>query len=233
MNARMRGNRSRISALLALVFLAGCGARTDDLFFGEAASTPTSQHDTDDVSAPTSKVDAGTTIMPDAAPWVDGSARLDADGWRDAGVVSDASAIVDAGTVLPDAATTPESWLLTWGGFSSDAVNDIAVVGDAIYVAGSGQITNAIGPVVNYVARFDRAGGLLWARKFAGGGYSFLHPHLTVASDGSVYATAVFSGTNVDFDPGAGVDLFSGERSTPFMTKFGPNGTANCASDHP
>jgi hypothetical protein len=202
-----------------LALLAGCGARTDDLFSGEVSSNSTSEHDTDDVSAPAARADAGTTKSPDAAPWIDASARLDA------GTVSDAVVVVDAGTVLPDAATTPETWLLTWGGLSSDELNDIAVVGDAIYVAGSGQITNAVGPVVNYVARFDRSGGLVWAREVAGGGYSFLHPHLAIASDGSVYATAVFSGTDVDFDPSAGVDLFSGERGTPFVTKFAANGT--------
>ncbi len=134
--------------------------------------------------------------------------------------------LLDAGAAPFDAAggdadPLPTSgWLRTWGDWSSDEVDDVVASGNGVVVAGSGRANEAIGPIVHYVARFDGLGALAWAQPLPGGGYSFRHPHVTAAPDGSVVATGLFSGTNVDFDPGPPVDLFSADRPTSFVTKF-------------
>jgi hypothetical protein len=129
-------------------------------------------------------------------------------------------------------------WTRTWGGSGSDAGYGVAVdvLGD-VYVTGNFQGTDvdfdpaggidnhtSNGGVDAFLSQFDSSGYFNWARTWGGtlNDYS-----LAVAADGSgnAYVTGYFFGTDVDFDPGTGVDNHtSNGNNDAFLSKFLPDG---------
>jgi RHS repeat-associated protein len=81
----------------------------------------------------------------------------------------------------------------------------------------------SLGSLDGFVAKYDRAGGLLWARRVGGSGGDVVYD-LALDSAGNVYVTGTFSGT-VNFDPDCGtLELTSAGGSDVFIWKLDGDG---------
>jgi len=113
-------------------------------------------------------------------------------------------------------------WAFNIGGTGGDNGRNMAVDGSGdCYVTGYFQGTNidfdpgagttfltSAGSSDIYAAKYDSSGAYQWALNIGGisadRGYG-----IAVNSSGNCYGTGGFQGINIDFDPGAGVDLLS------------------------
>lgn len=125
------------------------------------------------------------------------------------------------------------------GNTSADVAYDVEVdsLGNT-YVGGNfqGTIDFNPGPGVSnltatgggwdiFLAKYDVNGNYLWAFKIPGVGGNDVINHIAVDSKGDCYITGWFAGTNVDFDPGAGVaNVSSGGGNDIFVAKYTANG---------
>ena len=132
-------------------------------------------------------------------------------------------------------------WVRALGGYYDDAAMSVSVGTDGLVtVAGSFQGTvdflagpaeyklTAAGAKDAFVMKIDSLGGLVWARGMGGAGDEVAND-VAVGSDGSIYSIGYFAtaatGTNVDFDPGAGVyNLTSIGPKDVFVSKLDANG---------
>jgi hypothetical protein len=128
-------------------------------------------------------------------------------------------------------------WLVQIGGSTDDAGFSVAPLGDDVIVVGlfSGTATfpQADGSAVTtlssagandiFVARYNGAGELVWARQ-AGGPDNDAARSVAVDSAGAIYLTGSFSATAAFSSPGAAQQLTSAGRADIFVASYGPNG---------
>jgi hypothetical protein len=133
------------------------------------------------------------------------------------------------------------AWARTWGGSNYDGGEGVAVDASGnIYLTGSFSGASvdfnpdpiatdphsSVGDADVFLSRFDSSGTFMWARTWGGDTVS---SGLDVAVDGSgnAYATGIFKGTSVDFNPDStAVDLHSSNgQSDIFLSKFDSTGT--------
>lgn len=137
------------------------------------------------------------------------------------GVALTSSGAQDAFVARLDDATGAVQWARQWGGaYEHDAGYGVAVdaAGNAY---ATGRLNLTPGSTNNnfdaYVAKYDPAGAVVWARQFGGpasanGNYDY-GTAVSVDAAGGVFVGGNFRGT-ADFDPGAGTfSLASGGRS--------------------
>lgn len=101
--------------------------------------------------------------------------------------------------------------------------------------AGSTLIPPGV-PAVNgstaFLAKYAPDGSLVWARTLANSSANSTAGYdVTVDSQGNVYATGIFGGLNIDFDPGPGVFAMTeaGSGYNGFVSKFDANGNFSWA----
>jgi hypothetical protein len=108
-------------------------------------------------------------------------------------------------------------WYNSFGETSNDYSRGIAVDpnGGDIYITGVFNGTADFNPAIGttnltsagledmFFAKYDASGGLVFA-KSVGGSFSDLGAAITFDASGNVYVAGYFTGTDADFDPGAG-----------------------------
>lgn len=129
-------------------------------------------------------------------------------------------------------------WAISVGGTGADAAHAVATgAGGAVFLGGAfsgaadlapGAATVAVisaGGTDGFVARYDEAGAVAWARGFGGPADDQVRPGgLAALADGSTYATGDFTGT-ADFDGGAAVlARTSLGQADGFVVRHGPDG---------
>jgi hypothetical protein len=136
---------------------------------------------------------------------------------------------------------TPRDWARTWGGTGVDQANDVAADGSgAIYVVGNFDSVVDFDPGPNqdfhtgygggdaYLAKYDRAGNLQWAKTWGGNGWDEAR-EVCVDNYGNIYVTGDYSLT-VDFDPRASDDWHSSNGGQDaFVVRYASDGTFNWA----
>jgi hypothetical protein len=124
------------------------------------------------------------------------------------------------------AITGPGSPVIQSGPVATDRAGDVYVAGaffgTAHFGSGPGAVDlTSIGHQDVFVAKYTRAGDLVWARQF-GGTNSFDTPGgIAVDDAGDVYTTGQFLGT-ADFDPGPGTFNLTGKGA--FVSKLDAEG---------
>jgi len=126
-------------------------------------------------------------------------------------------------------------WAESFGGTNYDNGNDIKVDATGnIYVTGSFKGTSDFDPGAGttnltadstdiFVAKFNSAGGLIWARAMGGAAEDIAYS-LAVDAAGNVITTGLFRGTS-DFNPGAGTStLTSAGGLDAFISKLDASG---------
>ncbi len=102
-------------------------------------------------------------------------------------------------------------------GVCSDASGNVYITGYAKgnidFDPGAGTVNIGTGVRMSIVAKYTSAGAYVWAKAVSGGN---TNRGISVAVDGSgnVIVGGAFSGTNIDFDPGAGTYPITGSIST-------------------
>ncbi len=129
-------------------------------------------------------------------------------------------------------------WTQTIGGTSRDYGRDIAVdnVGN-IYLmgtyegtvnfdpAGVGDIRTATGSIETFVTKLNADGSYSWTRVF-GEPVGVLTQRIALDANGDIYVIGNFAGSNVDFDPGTGIDMRTAAGAGDvFVTKLNSDGS--------
>jgi pimeloyl-ACP methyl ester carboxylesterase len=123
-------------------------------------------------------------------------------------------------------------WASRAGGTGDDPATSVAVdvsghayvaghFNSAIMVIGTTTLSNAGGSDI-FLAKYDAAGGILWATSIGGTGAD-VATAIALDTAGNVYTTGYFSGT-VDFDPGAGAHPLSSTGNSVFILKLDTSG---------
>ena len=122
-------------------------------------------------------------------------------------------------------------WAKRAGGTADDFGTAIASdLAGNLYVTGyflssnanfSGTILTNSGSADVFVAKYDTAGNLAWAKAAGGAGYDAA-TGIAVDGAGNSYVTGLFYSTNANF---GGVALTNGGQNNVFVTKFDPSGT--------
>ncbi|RLD41314.1 MAG: hypothetical protein DRI86_13620 [Bacteroidetes bacterium] len=138
-------------------------------------------------------------------------------------------------------------WAKSLGGFANDVIKDIAVDPQGnIYSHGSFKDTVDFDPGAGicihgtnyapppnphpldnaFIQKLDKDGNFVWAKTFVCGEGS-LSDGLTVDidSDDNVYCSGYFFGSNIDFDPGAGVITPPPSNSSMYLVKLDSMGS--------
>jgi hypothetical protein len=90
--------------------------------------------------------------------------------------------------------------------------------------AGTANLTSAGGTDI-FIAKYDASGNYIWAKKI-GGIYDDKANEIILGSSGDLLITGGFQGTNVDFDPGAGVaNMSSSGGYDVFYAKYSNSGS--------
>ncbi len=80
---------------------------------------------------------------------------------------------------------------------------------------------------ISYVLKMDSSGAFVWAKKICSGARSCESKAITADQQGNVWVTGVFSGANVDFDPGSGthyLGTFPVSQNDIYMVKLDSGG---------
>lgn len=131
-------------------------------------------------------------------------------------------------------------WAKSIGGSNEDVGARIAVDNSgSVYITGWFQSANVDfdpGPGSNilstagltdiYYGRYDTEGNYLWAYNIGSSFFEGGHD-ITTDNAGHIYITGYFSGTNVDFDPGAGTAFLSSQANSGdiFIATYHDDGT--------
>lgn len=132
-----------------------------------------------------------------------------------------------------------------WGRFlgspSMDYINDIVVdAGGNVYITGSfrgdtmdfdpgpgSAVLNntTLGGESIYLAKYDAGGNYVWAQSISGSSGT-TGKALELDASGNIYLSGTFSGSNIDFDQGTGVDALTsaGFGTDIFVSKYDNNG---------
>jgi subtilisin-like proprotein convertase family protein len=135
-------------------------------------------------------------------------------------------------------------FIKTWGSTATDYLSSITIdSNDNIYVGGYFSATTDFDPgagtttitKVNtnahaYVSKFNSTGDFVWVKSFGTdnttGSFKSTQTYgLVTDSMDNLFILGNFSGTGVDFDPGAGTDLFTATRGSVFLTRINVDGT--------
>ncbi|HRI59544.1 MAG TPA: SBBP repeat-containing protein, partial [Saprospiraceae bacterium] len=128
-------------------------------------------------------------------------------------------------------------WAKRVGGTSNDIGYGIAVDGSGnVHMTGYFQGSNvdfdpgvgtanlnSAGSPDIFLAKYDASGNYLWANQVGGTAYDIGYG-VAVDGSGNAYMTGYFSGSNVDFDPGAGTTNLSAAFEDIFLAKYDASG---------
>ncbi|HAS40412.1 MAG TPA: hypothetical protein DCS93_08035 [Microscillaceae bacterium] len=118
-------------------------------------------------------------------------------------------------------------------GIAIDNNNDVYITGflglgsniDFDPGAGTVLLSNANFTADIFVAKYSSAGAYIWAFNIADGrGVDLVHDN-----SNHVYITGYFTGSNIDFDPGAGTTALTASQNDAFMAKYSSAGALQWA----
>ncbi len=133
-------------------------------------------------------------------------------------------------------------WKKTWGSIGDCCGTGLVIDGDGdIYITGyfewvnvdfdpgtGTDIHSSVGGSDVFLSKFDSSGTFMWAQTWGGSSDDY-GKGVTICTS-KVYVTGRFQGTDVDFDPGAGIDLHSSNGSyDAFLNKFDLSGSHSWA----
>ncbi|MBK8965968.1 MAG: SBBP repeat-containing protein [Lewinellaceae bacterium] len=125
--------------------------------------------------------------------------------------------------------TAPTPTLMECRAIARDASGNVYATGSfqGLYVdfdpgAGTAYLTSAGGSDI-FIAKYDASGNYVWAKRI-GGTSTDIGYGLAVDAGGNVHVTGQFSGSNIDFDPGAGTALLSSSAVDLFVAKYDASG---------
>lgn len=116
-----------------------------------------------------------------------------------------------------DIATDAQSNICAAGSFNRSF--DFDPSGDSLFLSSNSNNSSATDA---FVAKYDSAGGIVWAFRFGGSGTDIASA-VAIDSDNNVYVCGFFEGT-VDFDPGAGTANLNSSPNNYFIVKLSPAG---------
>jgi hypothetical protein len=113
-------------------------------------------------------------------------------------------------------------WAKQMGGSNTEYSSSIHIDGTGnIYTTGSYKgtvdfdpsvgVSNLSSPLFSaiFLSKLDASGNFVWAKSIGGTAGNDYGRKITTDPSGNVYATGIYNGTNIDFDPGVGISTLS------------------------